>query len=217
MHTPILITGSDHPLQRDLIYEFLNRSTPLYVVSQPEIVPPGAPQDERIHSLVWAQRSLISTGSLIYQADREMEGLSNALVLCGPEVGGAALHEMEGATIEQRCDHSYKGYLFLLREILALYMRRGAGELTVVWYDGGVEVLPPFDASLKGMIRGLVKSLLVYYEEEPITIRGLQISGGESREGARWVVEMMIDKVERTAGRWHQMGQRGGLLPFMRG
>ncbi len=217
MHKPVLITGKQTTFREDLVQEFLNRSIPVYLTVEDRESDVPQELDSRITPCTWARRSVLSTRSLLLKVEREVEGFDRAVVLCGPEGINSPVHQTESAVIEERIDFSIKGYLFVIREILSSFMRRGGGDLTVIWFDGGSEVLPPFDASLSGAVQSLVRSLLVYYESEPVTIRGLQAAGGEPREVAHWALEMIVDRADRSAGRWQKHGQRSGLLPFRKG
>lgn len=217
MHTPVLITGKEIPFREDLVQEYLNRSIPVFLTVDPERPDDSAELDSRITSCPWAPRSVLSGRSMIVAAERQAEGFESAVVVCGPEGINTAVHATESAVIEERLDASLKGYYFVIREILASFLRRRTGDLTVLWFDGGTEVLPPFDACLSGAVHALVDSLMVYYDAEPVTIRGLNAAGGESREVARWAMEMIVDRRERSAGRWQRFGQRGGILPFRKG
>lgn len=218
MQEPVLITGKQSAFKDDLVQEVLNRQFQVFATSDAEDELPEVPDSvgSGLCYVPWSRRSLLSARSVLLSVDRDSQGFSRAILVCAPEGINTPLHQTESALIEQSVDAALKGYLFVLKELLAYFIRRGEGDLTVIWYDGGAEVLPPFDAALASMVQGLVRSLLTFHEEEPVEIRGLFASESDSRAVARWVAEQIFDKAGKSAGRTQKYGQRSGLLPFKR-
>ncbi len=218
MQEPVLITGKQSAFKDDLVQEVLNRRQQVFATTDPDEVTPEVPDSvgSGLVYIPWTRRSLLSARSMLLSADRDSQGFSRAVLVCAPEGINTPLHQTESALIEQSVDGALKGYLFVLKEILAYFLRRGEGDLTVIWYDGGAEVLPPFDAAIAASMQGLFRSLLAFYEEEPVVLRGLQASESDSRAVAHWVSEQIFDRGDKSAGRWQKYGQRSGLIPFKR-
>lgn len=219
MQEPVLITGKQSAFKDDLVQEALNRHLQVFATSDAEDELPEVPDSvgSGLCYVPWSRRSLLSARSMLLSVDRDSQGFSRAILVCAPEGVNTPLHQTESALIEQTVDAALKGYLFVLKELLAYFVRRGEGDLTVVWYDGGADVLPPFDAALASAMQGLVRSLLTFYEEEPVVLRGLHGSESDARAVARWVVEQILDRPGKSGGRWQKYGQRSGILPFKRG
>jgi hypothetical protein len=64
--------------------------------------------------------------------------------------------------------------------------------------------------------QGLAQSMIAFYENEPFTLRGLYASDADGRGVAQWALEQIIDRSEKSAGRWQKYGQKMSLLPFRR-
>ncbi len=223
MEQSVLITGKQSAFTDDLIQEGLKRLDRLYVSFDENDTPPEIPDTfgDSLRYLPWNRRSLISSRSLMLAADRQMEdsgegALQRAIVVCTPEGVNGSLHDTAATVIEEKIDVAVKGYLFVIREIAATFIRRGGGDLTILWYDPGVEVLPPIDSAVYGAVDGLTRSMLTYYENEGVTIRGLSASDADSRGVAQWVLEQVIDRSDKSAGRRQKYGQKLGILPFRR-
>lgn len=216
MEAPILITGKYSALSDDLIQESLNRGFQVFGTYDSDAETPEVPESiaDSLTYVTWSRRSLISARSMILSVDRASGGFDRALIVCAPEGVHSPLHETESVLIEERIDLSLKGYLFAIKEISAYFLRRGGGELSIIWYDGGAEILAPLDAGIAGAIRSIVQSLLAFYENEPLTIRGFEASEGESREVAKWMLDSVLDRAGKSAGRWMRYGRSIGLLPF---
>lgn len=219
MQEPLLITGKQSAFKDDLVQEVLNRNLQVFATSDAEDELPEVPDSvgSGLCYVPWSRRSLLSARSMLLSVDRDSQGFFRAILVCAPEGINTPLHQIESALIERSVDEALKGYLFVLKELLSYFVRRGEGDLTVIWYDGGADVLPPFDAAIAAAIQGLVRSLVTFYEEEPVVIRGLYASESDSRAVARWAAEQILDKTAKSAGRTQKYGQRSGLLPFKRG
>ncbi len=235
MERSVLITGKQSAFTDDLVQEVLQQASRVYASFDESDTPPEVPDTfgESLRYLPWNRRSLVSSRSLMLAVAAEVENgregagketppegasgnLSHAIVVCTPEGLNASLHDTPAVTIEETIDAAVKGYLFVVREIAATFMRSGRGDLTVLWYDPGVDVLPPLDGTLAGAVDGLVRSLVAFYENEAVTIRGLSASDGDGRSVARWVVEQIFERGEKSAGRRQRYGQKMGILPFRR-
>ncbi|MFW5796067.1 MAG: hypothetical protein ACOCV0_02600 [Alkalispirochaeta sp.] len=218
MEHAVLIAGKQSPFTDDLIQETLRRGDRVFASYDDSDTPPEVPDTfgESLRYIPWNRRSLISSRSLILTIDQEPVVPERVIVVCAPEGVNAPLHEVEAVTIEEKIDTSVKGYLFAIREIAAYFIRRRGGDLTILWYDPGVDLLPPVDAAIAGAVQGFAQSMLGYYENEPFKIRGLSASNAESRAVATWVLEQIYDRTEKSAGRWQKYGQKMGILPFRR-
>jgi hypothetical protein len=218
MNGALLITGKQSGFTDDLVQEALNRTLHVLATHDPADTPPEVPDTfgDHLRYTPWTRRSLISARSVLLSAEREHGPLRHAVVICSPEGINSPLHETESALIEERIDYSIKGYLFIIKEVIAQLARNGGGECTIVWYDGGAEIMAPIDAAIAGAVQGLVRSLLAFYEGETTAIRGLVASDSDSRAVARWVLEQALDRADKTVGRLQKYGQKMGILPFRR-
>lgn len=218
MEQSVLITGKQSTFTDDLIQESTKRVSRVFASYDQTDTPPEVPDTfgETLNYIPWTRRSLISARSLILSIDQSDLVPSRAIVVCAPEGLNSSLHETEPVKIEEAIDSAVKGYLFVIRELVSYFVKRNGGDLTIIWYDPGVEVFPPVDAAIAGAVQHLTQSMLTFYENEPIAIRVLSASDADSRSVARWALEQIYDREEKSAGRTQKYGQRMGLLPFRR-
>lgn len=215
MEETILITGKYSAISDDLVQDSLNRGARVFATHDGAEEKPEVPDTigDALSYVVWSRRSLLSARSMILTVDRESQGFRRVVVVCSPEGVHSPLHETPSALIEERIDLSLKGYLFVIKEISAYLLKNGGGELSILWYDGGADILAPLDAAIVGALRELTRSLFAFYEGESLVIRGFEASDGESRAVAHWVLDSTFEGSPKTAGRWAKYG-RTGLLPF---
>ena len=216
MDGAILITGKTSSFFDDLVQEALGHGGRVIATRDPSDEEPVIPDTigDALRYVPWSRRSLLSARSMLLETDRIAGHVDHAVVVCSPEGVNSSLHQTESALIEERVDAAVKGYLFLFKELIAYMIRRGGGDVTVVQYDGGAEIMPPLDATVMGAVQHLTKSLFAFYESEPVVGRGLQASESDGRAVARWVWESAFDKGAKSAGRWQRYGRRTGLFSF---
>ena len=71
-----------------------------------------------------------------------------------------------------------------------------------------------WEAATSGAFLAAARSLMTFYEEESLQVRGFQSGSAEAREFAKFVLDTIRDKGEKAAGRWNKFGGRGSLFPF---
>ena len=142
MEHAVLITGKQSSFTDDLIQEALRRSGRVFASYDESDTAPEVPDTfgDSLRYIPWTRRSLISARTMMLAIEADGTIPERAIVVCAPEGINTSLHDTSAATIEETVDAAVKGYLFVLREIAAAYIRRGAGDLTILWNDPGVEV-----------------------------------------------------------------------------
>ncbi len=187
----------------------------------PALPPPASrpPAGEPAPVLVeWKRRTPLSAINALLQAVGAHDRLDEALVLNAPAGERRLLHETATADLEQAVDHWVKGNLFLLREILKLFRRRGEGLLALVNYSplesGGI--LSPLDSAIWGGFQGLAESLFVSCAEEPFRLNGFESHSDQPGEFADFILENLQEKGGRVSGRWFRHQPRSGFLSGLR-
>lgn len=217
MDRTVLITGRQSPLTDDLVQEALARKWTVLATFDPAGEEPEVPDGlgDGLTYLEWNRRSPISARSVLLAAENRSEGVEELFLVYAPESEATAFHETQASAIEEAIDRSVKGHLFLLRELFSYSLRRGGVAINVVMQDRSGEVVPPLEAAVSGAFLSAVRSLMTFYAEEAVTIRGFHSVGvKEGREFARYILDSIRDRPEKSAGRWNKYGGRGSLFPF---
>lgn len=216
MERTLLITGRQSPLADDLLQEALSRSFSVLATYDPTLGEPEVPDDfsDDLVYVEWNRRSPISARSVLLQAENVAGTLEEVFVVYSAEGVTVPFHETQASRIEEAVDGAVKGYLFLLREALSHALRRGGTGVNIVVQDSGSELLPPLEAATYGGFLAAARSLMTFYEEESVQVRGFQSASAGGREFAKYILDTIREKGEKAAGRWNKFGGRGGLFPF---
>jgi hypothetical protein len=137
--------------------------------------------------------------------------LDEAIILEPPSPGGAPLQEISSADIERTFDDA-KGVIFIAREMLGHFARRGSGVLSFVL---GGPAAGPLDAGMRESLRGAASALIASPPAPTILMNGFQTSAADVEEYAQFIDRMMEERARRISGRWYTCPSRGGFLRKM--
>ncbi len=167
-----------------------------------------------VHAVAWNRRSPVSARSLILDAvslsgaHENAGGLDEAIILEPPWPAGARLEEASSADIERSFDEA-KGPLFVAREVLALFARRGAGVLAFVM---GAPGPGPLEAGLQAGLHGTAAGILAAPRDASVLVNGFQTSSPEIEEYAQFIDKTLEERARRIGGRWFTCPARGGFF-----
>jgi NAD(P)-dependent dehydrogenase (short-subunit alcohol dehydrogenase family) len=174
----------------------------------------------------WNRRSPISARNVLLSVTNRFGRLDEAVVLHDPTVKPALIPDTAYETIERAVDSWLKGTLFLVKGLLEILAQTGAGRLALVEYaPRGVSPLsrqavasrPPLEAALRGAFRALVQSLLETGGPKGVTVNAFESVATLARDFAGFIVETLMARGDKPAGKWLRFQPRSGLLAPLRG
>lgn len=166
---------------------------------------------ESVRTLKWNPRSLVSARTVVMKAANLAAGFDSAIVVCNPERHVQALSESTGQMIEDAVDAAVKGRLFVLKELVGYFEKRGGGSIALVSVASET-TQAPLDAAVTGAFEALGESLFLASEGTPLTVRGFRYQDGEIPEFARFVMEQVSSDSKRGVGKWFRYNGRSRLL-----
>jgi NAD(P)-dependent dehydrogenase (short-subunit alcohol dehydrogenase family) len=215
MPKTVLITGKPCRLASELVREMLAEGHAVIATAQATDVSSGEDGlDENLHYVRWNSRSPLSTRSVVMEAVNAYGGLDEAFLVYAPEGIYSPFHETSSATFEETVDRLVKSYLFMSKEVLSFFQRREGGSMNMVLHDATGEFAGPLDASLRGSFQSLADSLFVFYQNEPVVLRGFYSESDQNKEFARYIVSTVREKSARGGGKWHRYAARPRLFSF---
>jgi NAD(P)-dependent dehydrogenase (short-subunit alcohol dehydrogenase family) len=166
----------------------------------------------------WGRASTVSARNVLLRTVTAFGRLDAAVFTFDPALERVLLHEADYADIEGAVDEWVRGTLFLLREVLGLFVRQGSGTLALVrgFARGRPEESPPLEAMVRGAVGELASSLLSSYEGTGVTVVSFETSSPETDGYLRFVVgKLRAGRGRRRGGRSfrYRRARLGGLLP----
>jgi len=220
MDSGFLIAGGSSELFSSLVREALSAGGRVVATAEGGEQPVLADQgfDDRLRHVTWNQRSPLSARSVVVQGDNAFSGsgVDEAIVVFSQAPARQLFHETAAATIEQAVDRAVKAQLFLLKELVTYFLKRGRGSLSVAIEESSSQDLAPLDACTAGAVLALSKSLFDLYQNEPITLRGFRGSSGDPQGFAAYILETIREKGSRASGKWFRHGSKSSIFSFGR-
>ncbi len=168
--------------------------------------------DERIRAVEWKPALPISARGVVQEVCNAFERIDEALVVCAPLAPAVPFHELPPATVEDAVDRAVKGLIYMSKELIGHFSRRGGGTLSFVLHQPERELSAPLDGALLGAFERLVDGLFELYANEPIMLRGFRSTGSEPGEFAEHVLAYLMEENPRGGGKWLRHSGRPGLF-----
>jgi NAD(P)-dependent dehydrogenase (short-subunit alcohol dehydrogenase family) len=170
---------------------------------------PGAASAGRTQlAVAWNRRSPVSAHTVFLDAINAFEAVDDVLILEPPCLSIASLPETPSADIECAFDDA-RGPVFLAREALAYFKRRGSGVLCMVSLGPAAS---PLEGGMRECFRGVCTSLLSTTGTAGVVVNGFQSGGVATEEYADFVDRMLEEKARKISGRWFTCVPHGGFF-----
>jgi len=208
MERTCLIAGKSGALLADVVRHCsaMQRQPLVARSGQAELpnLPPGSPAP-----ISWNRRSALSARSLLLHAQTTGGRIEEAIVVYSPVHESTPFHACTVVSIEDRIDAELKGYLFLLRELVALFESQRSGCLVLAVSDQSAELPSPLEAAGLGSFMALSRSLQGLYEGESLRIRLCYSTDQDTDAFARMVAgELDARNSRRSKSGWQTFPTR---------
>jgi NAD(P)-dependent dehydrogenase (short-subunit alcohol dehydrogenase family) len=217
MERTVLITGNDTPLSKALIETLINDGCQVIATIEPSKMDKKLEKQKNPRCLPWSSRSPLSARNVILEGTGGTEKIDEAIFISAAGYENRPLHELPSATIEEYIDFSLKGSLFMFREILSHFQKRGEGTLSFILHSDGTELLPPIDSVITGAFRELMSTLFTFYQNEPVRLFGFESSLPEASEFARFIMGILKAGNKQSSGKWYRYSEKGTLFSGLKG
>jgi len=219
----MLICGPDTPLGNHLVEKALNGGYNVIATSPPlprqknnhrAKEPEKKAELERLVLVPWSRQSPVSARNVILRGLSAYDFIDDAIIIHNLTKERRALHELPIAFLQEAIDVQLKSLIFLAKEIIVHFLKRGAGSLSLVVNTEGAEVMSTVDSILTSGFIALTNSLITSYQNESFVINGFDSGSGDAAEYASFVFSLVSDHSRRSSGKWHRHNEKN---PFFLG
>lgn len=170
---------------------------------------------------IWNRRSPLSARSVVIRAANVLETIDEAfIVYSSSDERFHPFHEISPADIELKIDSDVKGYIFLVKEIIAQFSRQRNGVVSLVLQHPSSAFGSPLEAAAAASFRSVGEQLFAAYQNEPFVLRGFESTTADVKEFARYLFASGREISERARwrwrGRWQRFSGKSGLFSFGR-
>lgn len=206
----ICICGSESVLRAHIIRGLAARGCKILITESEKLAGEKKP-DKNCHYYHINTFTSIRVRSLFMKGIRDFGALDGVILVHTPKGEHSPIHEIPAVTIENAVDSSLKGYMYVVKEALAYFIKKKQGALSFVIAEEN-DTLSSLDGVLAGGFRALADSLFRIYQNEPVIINGYESREGNPELYADFVVRNMTEKEKQPRGRWLHFSDRQGLF-----
>ncbi|MDC7226216.1 MAG: hypothetical protein PQJ61_05585 [Spirochaetales bacterium] len=170
-------------------------------------------QDSRDHSIVWNKRSPLSARNALLSTLNSYNKVDNAILIYQPGDYNKTFHETSSAVYDLQIDRWIKGYGYLLKEIIQLYIKQQNGNLSFILDSDGMTVLTPLESAVYSYLKNLVQSLSVLYQNEPLRINCFESDTSRPDDFIDFFIKNSSDS-KYSPGRIHRFADKKSLFDF---
>jgi NAD(P)-dependent dehydrogenase (short-subunit alcohol dehydrogenase family) len=212
MERTLLITDGDTPVGAELVRIFAAQGCRV-VTSTAEAAGRVSPS-KSVLTVAWNRRSSASARNLVLSALNGMGSIDEAIVLSAPPGPEPALHEVPAADVEKAFDLCLKPAVFLTRELLAHFIPRGGGILSLASFSPRPSEghAPALERAVREGFKGFATSVLAAYSGSGFFVNAFQSFGASAEEFAQFIERTLEEKARKISGRWFTCQPRAGLF-----
>jgi len=165
--------------------------------------------------LEWNPGSPLSARALVLAAENRLEQVNEAILVCDPPSVRCAAADLSLTNVEVLVNDYIKSWLFLVKELAALFRTRGEGVVALVCpdtagtgdKDDAVDLL---GSTALAAFRSLTRSLLAAAFSEPYHTLGFSgAEAGDDAGFAAFVFKQLDEGARRGNGKFHKYGKMG--------
>ncbi len=213
MKRKILITGLDSGLKTKLVKLFLDGGYKVAATINTQSIKTNSNNISFIE-IPWNNRSPLSAKDIILECQNKMDGFDNALTIFSSQQNNKPIHEISSADIENAIDSGLKGNLFVLKEIILYFQKKGSGNISLINDIEQSEILAPLYAVETGGLSTLAKSLFALYQNEQLTINSYRSNSGELEDYTEYIYKNITERTKPVHGKIFKFQDRGIINAF---
>jgi NAD(P)-dependent dehydrogenase (short-subunit alcohol dehydrogenase family) len=208
----VLITGKTTKLGTLLVDTYLSRGWEVVAtVRQDEGPQEESEIDANLLITTWNRRSPLAAKNVLLSGINRFGDINEAVVIFPMDGENRPLHELPSAAIEASIDGQIKSQLFMIKEVLSWFQRKKRGQLSLVRYDEGADILPPLDAICSGTFHSLSRSLFTFYQNEELRINSFESDTSDTKAFVSFIMKNLDEKARGNHGKFYRYNDRGVL------
>ena len=158
--------------------------------------------------LAWTAQSPLSARSLVLAAQNRLGSLDAAVLVCSPPCRFLA-NLPDTFEIDTAIDMYVKSYMFVTRELLTHFDKKGGGVLAFVMHTGGPTGGGLLDKTITAAFAAFAGGLLGTQDAEKTIGFSTDIPPGSEQTDAfaAFIIKLLTSEHKTDRGRWHKFGK----------
>ena len=178
--------------------------------------PSQQPSSEKAKpAVVWNKRSPLSARNAILTAVNEYGRVDEAVLCIEASDTAKTFHELSTPMYDLQIDRIIKGYGYLIKELIQLFIKQNGGRLLILIDNGGRTHMPPVDSAIFSYIRSLSRSLSSLYQNEAFRIYCFESESSRTDDFISYVFKT-ADESRFSPGKLYKFADRKSIFDFGR-
>ncbi len=165
--------------------------------------------------ILWNKRSSLSARNAVLSCINKHERIDDAFICYQPEELNKAFHEMSAPVYDLQIDRWIRGYGYLLKELLHVFIKQKSGRLSLILSSDDSRLMTPLESAVYSYLRTLIKNLSSFYQDEPVSILCFETDSRNTGEFFDYIFKI-IDDGKYSPGKVYKYSERKSLFDFKR-
>lgn len=167
-------------------------------------------------NVVWNKRSPLSARNSILTVINKHKKIDRAVLSYQPGEFNKTFHEISTPVYDLQVDRWIKGYGYLLKELIQLFIKQKSGCISLILDSDGLKVMTPVESAVFSYLKSLVQNLSILYQNEAFRIYCFESDSSRSEEFISYYFKT-ITETRYVPGKLHRFSDKRGLFDFGRG
>ena len=164
-------------------------------------------------SIVWNKRSPLSARNSVLTVLNRHKKIDNAFIIYQPGSFNKTFHEISSPVYDLQIDRWIKGYGYLMKEIIQLFIKQQSGSVSLIIDTGGLKIMTPIESAIFSYLKALVQNLSILYQNEPFRIYCFE-SDSTRREDFTDFIFKTLEDLKHSPGKNYKFTDKKGLFDF---
>ena len=174
-----------------------------------------AEKKEQNNKIQWNKRSPLSARNSILSILNSHDRIDSAILIYQPGGFNKTFHETSSAVYDLQVDRWIKGYGYMLKELIQLFLKQKGGDLNFILDTGGIKMLTPLENAIYSYLKNLVKNLSVLYQNEDFRLYCFETESERREEFLDFMAKIRNDS-KYSPGKIYRFGDKKSLFDFSR-
>jgi hypothetical protein len=164
-------------------------------------------------SIVWNKRSSLSARNSVLTVLNRHRKIDNAFIIYQPGNFNKTFHEISSPVYDLQIDRWIKGYGYLMKELIQLYIKQQSGRVSFILDTGGLKIMTPIESAIFSYLKALVQNLSILYQNETFRIYCFESDSSRKDDFADFIFRTLDDSKYSPGKNW-KFTDKKGLFDF---
>ncbi len=177
--------------------------------------PPAEQAVKNELQVVWNKRSPLSARNAVLSALNSCNSIDEAVLTYQPGGSNKTFHETSSAVYDLQVDRWIKGFGYLLKELIQLFLKQQHGQISFILDKNGMKVMTPLESAIFSYLKNLIQNLSVLYQNEPFNILCFESDTSRKDDFLDFFIKTSAE-TKHTPGKIYRFVDKKGLFDFTR-